>query len=88
MGQRSAAPLCRLRLCWGRRAAGLKAVPLARCTTAKLAFRKAQALKCCTAAVPEVGLGFPAGFLGHCVQHGELWEVCKGGEHLKWHHRL
>ena len=82
------APLRALCLCWGWRAAGLKAVTLACFTTAKLAFSKTNALKCRSASVAEVGLGFPAGFLGHSVHHEELWEVCKGGKHLKWHHRL
>lgn len=73
---------------WGRGAAALEAAALARFTTAKTALRKNDALKCWTAAVAEVGLGFLAGFLGRSVHRGEPWEVCEGGKHLKWHHRL
>lgn len=81
------ASLCTL--CW----LGIEGFRLEGChpgmfTTAKLAFRRTNALKCSTAAGAEVGLGFPAGYLNHSIYHDELWEVCKGGKHLKWHHRL
>lgn len=65
-------------VCRGSRSGGLRAVALARCTRAKLTFRKANNSQMLSCFWTLAGLAFQAGFLAPCIHNIELWEFGKG----------